>query len=90
MQSIVRRYFWLEAGFSLATVVLLLVTLAWPQWIELTLGVDPDHGSSSAEWIIAVTTTLISVTSGGLAHYAWRLRTQRRSAPAASTTAPIA
>jgi hypothetical protein len=90
MQSMIRRLFWCEAGFSLAAVVALVVTLAWPHWIELTLGVDPDHGSSSAEWMIAVTTGVIAVTSGGLARYGWRLRTQRRSAATASKTAPVA
>ncbi len=90
MQSMVRRLFWCEVGLSLAAAVVLVATLAWPHWIELTLGVDPDHGGGSAEWMIAAGSALAATVSGALARYAGRLRTQRRQAAAGSAAADAA
>jgi hypothetical protein len=53
-------------------------TLLWPRWIELAFGVDPDHGSGAAEWMIAVAGGVAAVMSSALTRYAWQLRGQRR------------
>lgn len=37
-----------------ASAVLSILSLAWPQWIELAVNVDVDHGSGSLEWATAV------------------------------------
>jgi hypothetical protein len=53
--------------------VLLGLTLVWPRWIELVLGVDPDGGSGAFEWLIVLVscTVLLAVPT-----FAWRHRRQ--------------
>jgi hypothetical protein len=31
---------------------LFIATAAWPEWIEMIFGVDPDNGDGSLEWLI--------------------------------------
>lgn len=50
----VRRRFRLEIAFVVATVVLWIATLVWPDWIELVFHVDPDEGDGSIEGIISI------------------------------------
>jgi hypothetical protein len=47
-----RRRFWVELALAVATASLMLVTLAWRNWIEILFGIDPDGGNGSAEWLI--------------------------------------
>lgn len=66
------RRFWLEAGLAAASVVLLVVTIFWKDWIEIVFGVDPDHGSGSFEWLIVGITVIAAVTCSMLARVEWK------------------
>ncbi|MGZ4411766.1 MAG: ABC transporter permease [Gaiellaceae bacterium] len=57
------------------SVVVLLATLLRPDWIEIVLRVDPDHGSGSLEWLIVAVTAVAAITCSMLATIEWR-RTQ--------------
>jgi hypothetical protein len=46
-----RSCFWLEVALGTLTTALLVLTLAWPQWIELMFGIEPDGGDGSLEWL---------------------------------------
>ena len=49
-----RARFWVEVALAVSALVLGVVTLVWPDWLELVLGVDPDHGSGSLEAFISL------------------------------------
>lgn len=57
----------------LTIVCLALTVLAAlvPAWIELTTGLDPDHGNGDLEWLLAVAFGAASVVFGVLT---WRTR----------------
>jgi hypothetical protein len=58
--------FWFEVALASASALLGFLTLAWPDWIEAVLGVDPDHHSGAAEWIVvAVCVGLAAASSFG-------------------------
>jgi hypothetical protein len=60
----------LLCAFSL---IVLLLTVAYPTWIETTLGVDPDHGSGLAEWLVLLVTASVAILSGLRARHNFRL-----------------
>ena len=64
--------FWLESGLAVMSVVLLLATLLWRDWIEIVFRVDPDHGSGSFEWSIVAVTTIAAISCSLLARLDWR------------------
>ena len=68
LRSIIRQLLWCEAALSLTAVIVLVVTLGWPRWIELTVGVDLDHGSGTVECMVAIASVLVALASGALAH----------------------
>ncbi len=47
-----RVRFWVEAGLAFVTALLAAATQVWPNWIELVVRVDPDHGSGSLERVL--------------------------------------
>jgi hypothetical protein len=63
--------FWVEAALAATGAVLLLVTLATREWIELVFRVDPDHGNGSLEWLIVAATVLATVTFSVRARAEW-------------------
>ncbi|MGW2486424.1 ABC transporter permease [Streptomyces sp. NPDC001606] len=67
-----RTRFWLEAGLGALSGLLLLITLAWPQWIETVFAVDPDAGDGTAEWLVVAVTALVTVVSVLGARIEWR------------------
>jgi hypothetical protein len=71
--------FWIELGLSALSALSLALTLLWPQWIELFLGVDPDGGDGSDEWGITLGLAIATITLLALARREWR-RAQRRTA----------
>jgi hypothetical protein len=66
------RRFWLEAGLAAASVVLLVATIFWKDWIEIVFRVDPDNGSGSFEWLIVGITAVAAVTCSILARMEWK------------------
>jgi len=63
----VRRRFWVEAALSVASFALVNITLVRRDWIELVLGVDPDHGNGSLEWLIVLGLLVVASTSFAIA-----------------------
>jgi hypothetical protein len=69
-----RRRFWIEAAASSTSAVLLGVTLAWPNWIELVFHVDPDRGSGLLEWVVVLVWFVVWLCASILARREWRRR----------------
>lgn len=64
--------FWVRLALTAASAALLLVTIAWPDWIELVFRLDPDHGSGWLEWVIVVVAVALTVTFSMGARHQWR------------------
>jgi len=64
--------FWVRLALAAASAVLLVVTIAWPDWIELVFRLDPDHGSGRLEWAIVVVAFALTVTFSMSARQQWR------------------
>jgi hypothetical protein len=62
-----------ETILAVIGAALSLLTLVWSEWIEEIFGVDPDGGSGSLEWIIALGFLVVAIALGLLAR-----RGQRR------------
>jgi hypothetical protein len=54
--------FWVQLALAVGSAVLLIGTLAWPDWIEIVFRVDPDHGSGWLEWAIVFAAFALMVT----------------------------
>lgn len=50
----------------------MVLSLAWPDWIEALFGVNPDHGSGATEWLVVGIFLLVSVTGSFAARTEWR------------------
>jgi hypothetical protein len=67
---------WAATILSMLSLVLLAVTAAVPDWIEVVFGADPDHGNGSAELLTTIGLAVLAVASGAGAVLSWRkLRT---------------
>jgi hypothetical protein len=55
--------------------LLFIVSLRWPNWIELFLGVAPDNGNGSVEWLIVALSALAATMAFAITAIEWR-RTQ--------------
>ena len=66
-----------EALFFAASVVLGIVALVSPTWIERAVGLSPDGGSGETEWGVAVAFALVALASAALG--LWELRRYRRA-----------
>lgn len=64
--------FWVRLAFAVISAALFVVTLAWPDWIELVFRVDPDHGSGWLEWAIVASAFALMVTFSMGARREWR------------------
>ena len=62
----------LEAALASLTGVLLLITLAAPDWIEAVFGADPDQHSGRLEWAIVLGLLGVTVLAAGAAYADWR------------------
>jgi hypothetical protein len=72
MKKHLSNRFWLEAGLGAASVILLVMTLLWQDWIEIVFRVDPDHGNGSFEWLIVGVTAIAAITCSVLARSEYR------------------
>ena len=70
--------FWVESGLAVLSVILLLATLLWKDWIEIVFDVDPDAGSGALEWAIVIVAAVLTVVFSALARSEWRRLTARR------------
>jgi hypothetical protein len=64
--------FWVRLALAATSAALLVVTIAWPDWIELVFRLDPDHGSGWLEWAIVVVAFALTVTFSMGARHQWR------------------
>ena len=80
-----RGRFWVETVLGLACVVLLVVTLFVPDWIETVFHVDPDQHSGTLEWSIDAALFAAAAVAGVLARHESRLA---RLVPAPSSSHP--
>jgi hypothetical protein len=62
-----------QPGLAVVSVVLLVLALAWSDWIEALFGVDPDHGGGSLEWVVVGSTALAAIVFLALVARRWRL-----------------
>lgn len=59
----VRRRFWVETAAATVGLILTVITLVLPDWIEVVLGVDPDGGSGAVEWILVGIAAAVTVVA---------------------------
>jgi len=59
--------FWGETGVGTVSAVLCVVTLVWPDWLELVLHIDPDAGNGSVEWAVVALCALVALASFAIA-----------------------
>ena len=64
--------FWVEAGLGAVSAVLLVVTLIWPDWLELVLHIDPDGGNGAVEWAVVAAFAVVASVCLVLARVEWR------------------
>jgi len=67
-----RSRFWVEAALAVASAALLVLTLLWYDWVELILGVQPDRGDGSLEWLLLVVLLVATSANSALARREWR------------------
>ncbi len=72
MHQHLRQRFWIEIALAAVSIVLLVMTLVWKDWIELAFGIDPDAGSGAVEWAIVALTIALTLTFSALARREWR------------------
>ena len=58
-----RRRLRLEVALAVASLVLGLLALVWPEWIEAVFRTDPDAGSGALEWAIAGVLLLLAAAA---------------------------
>jgi hypothetical protein len=56
----------IEYVLAAVFVVLAVITVTTPQWIEALFGIDPDRGSGALEWLIVALFGLLAVVAAGL------------------------
>ncbi len=79
MRDHLRGRFWIETGLSLASLVFLVLTVAWKDWIEIVFRVDPDHASGLLEWAIVAGAAVLTLTFAAFARAEWRRRVAVRA-----------
>ena len=67
-----RKRFWCGMLAGACGALLFVVTLVWPDWIELVFGADPDVGDGSAEWLLTAAAVGVAVVPFVMAAMRWR------------------
>lgn len=62
----------LEIALALASALVFIVTLLWPQWFEALTGAAPDGGDGALEWGVAAGAAACAVAAALLARADWR------------------
>ncbi len=73
-----RRLVVIELAAAGVASLMAVVTIAWPDWIELAFGVDPDHGSGLLELLIVGALILVALALGLAARSERRRRHRSR------------
>jgi len=72
MRNALRRRFWFETAMVIVTSIVFVFTLVQRDWIEIVIGVDPDQGNGTLEWLIVGALLVVTITLFTLASYEWR------------------
>jgi len=64
--------FWIEIGLASISAFLAIITLLWPDWIEIVFHIDPDQDSGSLERLIVGLAIVLTLTFLVLARREWR------------------
>jgi hypothetical protein len=72
MKRHLRVRFWVEAALAVISAACLALTLAWPQWIEGVIGLEPDGGDGSAEWGWTLALGVATVVCMASARRTWK------------------
>ncbi len=71
---------WIETVLAAFSAVSFVLTLAWQEWIEIIVRVDPDNGSGAAEWWLAIASGALAIGFAVAARVQWR-RIRRELSP---------
>jgi len=63
--------FWVETGMGALTGLSFLATIFWRDWIENTVGWDPDQHSGAVEWLIVCGLFVVTVALLSAARAEW-------------------
>ena len=63
MREQLRQRFRAEVMLAALALIAGSATAIWPDWIEVVLGADPDHGSGAVELAIVVGLAVVSVAA---------------------------
>jgi hypothetical protein len=74
-----RPRFYIETALAVIFALTTVLILWRPDWIEALTGGDPDHGSGSAEWILAITCATTTLLVSGFARREWIRATTARA-----------
>ena len=75
-----RARLYAEIGLATSSLVALVLTIVWREWIEALFGVEPDGGDGSAEWMVVLACTLVFLVSAASARVELRHRAGLRRA----------
>jgi hypothetical protein len=53
--------FWIECALGALSAIVLVMTVATPDWIERIFGLEPDAGDGSTEWGWAISLALVTL-----------------------------
>jgi hypothetical protein len=72
MLGFIRRRFWAESVSAASAAVLALVTVVWPDWIEIVTGSAPDGGSGALERAVVGGLAATAILLAAVARAEWR------------------
>jgi len=64
--------FWIEAALTSVCAFLVLLTAAWPDWVEGIFGFSPDRHNGGFEWELVIVCCVLAATFAFLARREWR------------------
>jgi hypothetical protein len=71
----------IEAALAKLFVLLTVLTLVWPDWIDKFTGYRPDAGNGDAEWGIIILFAVLALIASLMARRDYRLAEQRGARP---------